>query len=105
MIFALHRRDMRNTLLRNNFKSARSKWGSELTAMLLHALKAYTDQFRISVSNGDLLLLDRKWYVTHGGLVRLASRKHCRGIHVEPSTEFSSLSSGRWAFKATVYKS
>jgi hypothetical protein len=97
--------NMRDKLLRRNFKYARSKWGPELTAILLNALRGYTENFRISVSNGDLLLLDRNWYVTHAGLVRLATRKHCRGIHVDPSPEFSDPSTTRWAFKATVYKS
>ena len=51
------------------------------------------------------LLLDRSWYVTHTGLVGLANRRHCHGIDVQPSVEFSHPSSSRWAFKATVFKS
>jgi hypothetical protein len=96
---------MRNRLLRNNLKSARSRWGTEIDPRLLQTLKAHTEHFRLSITNGDLLLLDRSWYVTHTGLVGLANRKHCHGIDVEPSLEFSCPSSSRWAFKATVYKS
>jgi hypothetical protein len=60
---------------------------------------------RFSVQNGDLLWLDGHWYVSHSGLIRLARRNHCSGIHVEPVSEFSDPSTSRWAFKATVYKS
>jgi hypothetical protein len=96
---------MRNTLLRNNRKSARSRWGNEIDASLLQTLKVHTERFKLSISNGDLLLLDRRWYVTHTGLVGLANRRHCHGIDVQPSVEFSQPSSSRWAFKATVFKS
>ena len=96
---------MTNTLLRNNRKFARSRWGKEIDAALLQTLRAYTERFKLSISNGDLLLLDRSWYVTHTGLVGLANRKHCHGIDVQPSVEFSHPNSSRWAFKATVFKS
>jgi hypothetical protein len=62
-------------------------------------------RYRFSVENGDLLWLDGHWYVSHSGLIRLARRNHCAGIHVEPVSEFSDPSTSRWAFKATVYKS
>jgi len=62
-------------------------------------------RYRFSVENGDLLWLDGHWYVSHSGLIRLARRNHCSGIHVEPVSEFSDPSTSRWAFKATVYKS
>jgi hypothetical protein len=68
---------MRNTLLRNNRKSARSRWGNEIDASLLQTLKVHTERFKLSISNGDLLLLDRRWYVTNTGLVGLANRCHC----------------------------
>src|SRR5436309_4211060 len=92
-------------LLRKNLKSARSKWGSELKATLIEALKRQTEQFRVSIENGDLLLLNGNWYVTHTGLVSLANRNHCYGIDVKPLVEFSNPASSRWAFKATVFKS
>jgi hypothetical protein len=52
---------------------------------------------------GDLLYLDKRWYVSHAGLLRIAQRKKCSGIDVECLGEFSNPSSSRWAFKATVY--
>jgi hypothetical protein len=93
---------MKNTLLRNNRKSAPSRWED---TSLLQTLKAHTERFKFSISNGDLLLLDRRWYVTHTGMVGLANLRHCHGIDVQPSVEFSHPSSSRWAFKATVFKS
>ena len=60
---------------------------------------------RLSVESGDLLWLDGRWYVTHSGLIRLARRNRCAGIHVEPVAQFSDPTASRWAFKATVYKS
>jgi hypothetical protein len=62
-------------------------------------------RYRFSVEAGDLLWLDSHWYVTHSGLIRLARRSHCAGIHVEPVAQFSDPATSRWAFKATVYKS
>ena len=62
-------------------------------------------RYRFSVEAGELLWLDGRWYVTHSGLIRLARRNHCTGIHVEPVAQFSDPATSRWAFKATVYKS
>jgi hypothetical protein len=96
---------MTDTLLRDNRKFARLRWGKEIDPTLLQTLRAYTERFKFSISNGDLLLLDRGWYVTHTGLIGFACRKHCRGIDVQPSVEFSHPNSSRWAFRATVFKS
>jgi hypothetical protein len=62
-------------------------------------------RYRFSVESGDLLWLDGHWFVTYSGLIRLARRNHCAGIHVEPVAQFSDPATSRWAFKATVYKS
>jgi hypothetical protein len=64
-----------------------------------------TKRYRFSIESGDLLRIDGHWYVTHSGLIRLARRSRCTGIHVEPVAQFSDPASSRWAFKATVYKS
>lgn len=65
----------------------------------------FSKRYRFSVESGDLLWLDGHWYVTHSGLIRVARRNHCSGIHVEPVAQFSDPASSRWAFKATVFKS
>jgi hypothetical protein len=64
-----------------------------------------TEDLRLSVAVGDLMLLDNQWYVTHAGLLRLANRARCLGIRVQPVREFCNASVSRWVFKATVYKS
>jgi hypothetical protein len=69
------------------------------------AAAPFPKRYRFSVESGDLLWLDGHWYVTHAGLIRLARRNHCAGIHVEPVSQFSDPATSRWAFKATVYKS
>src|ERR1017187_6285593 len=69
------------------------------------AAAPFPKRYRLSVESGDLLWLDGHWYVTHSGLIRLARRNHCSGIHVEPVAQFSDPATSRWAFKATVYKS
>src|SRR5215472_14826557 len=66
---------------------------------------SFPQSYRISVESGDLFWLEGHWYVTHSGLIRLARRKHCAGISVEPVAEFSDPETSQWAFKATVYKS
>src|SRR3984893_12700861 len=62
-------------------------------------------RYHFSVERGDLLWLDGHWYVSHSGLIRLARRRHCAGIHVEPVSLFSDPAISRWAFKATVFRS
>ena len=43
--------------------------------------------------------------MTHAGLMCLSLRNHCRGIDVRPVFSFCDAAAGRWAFKATVFKS
>ena len=68
-------------------------------------LARWTKGYRFSVESGDLIWINDHWYVSHSGLIRLARRNRCVGIHVEPVAQFSDPASSRWAFKATVYKS
>jgi hypothetical protein len=49
--------------------------------------------------------LENGWYVTHTGLLGVARRNRCAGIHVRPVRNFCDPSAQRWAFEATVYKS
>src|SRR3989442_10259654 len=92
-------------LVRHNKRYAKSRWGSALGAAALDALRSYSEEFQFSAASGDLLFLDKGWYVTNSGLTRLARRNHCAGIHVEPVSQFSDPAVARWAFKATVCKS
>ena len=61
--------------------------------------------YNLSVVSGDLLYLNNHWYVTHTGLLSLAHRRRCAGIRVLPVRAFCNPGIGRWAFKATVFKS
>ena len=64
-----------------------------------------TQRLALSVVEGDLLLIDGKWYVTHAGLLRIAQRNHCSGMRTTVDKGLSDPSSSRWVFRATVYKS
>jgi hypothetical protein len=88
-----------------NCRLARKLWGASLSRWHIQALRELTRSFQFSLLAGDLLLLYGKWYVTHTGLIRLARRNRCAGIHVRPVPEFSDSAAQRWAFEASVYKS
>jgi hypothetical protein len=91
-------------LLSGNLRSARQKWGT-LNRAARAGLEDYSKLFMFSVGMGDVIWLQGSWYVTHTGLIRLARRKRCSGIDVQPATEFCDPASSRWVFKATVYRS
>ena len=91
-------------LLRENTDFAQLMWGC-LPRASVAGLEALIQLYRFSVPLGDVIYLENRWYVTHAGLLRLASRKRCAGIRVSPVCEFCNAGAGRWAFKATVYRS
>jgi hypothetical protein len=95
----------RVVLERQNVKHVKTVWLKNLSRADIRTLREITTTYGFSVPLGDLLLLDGKWYVTHAGLLRLASRRRCRGIDVEPVQQFCDPGALRWAFKATVFKS
>ncbi len=71
----------------------------------LGALRELTIDLCLSVSRGEVLFIDGKWYVTHAGLLRIALRQRCCGIRTVLQERQSDPNAGRWVFKATVYKS
>ena len=89
---------------RSNAKLARQLWG-EPTRVTLRGLRELTARYSLSVAAGDLQLLEGRWYVTHSGLLQLATRRGCRGIKTTLQNQFSDLTAARWVFKAIVYKS
>ena len=91
-------------LARRNLRLARMKYGTVLSYAIRSGLQALTKQFGLSMELGDVLLLDGSWYVTHSGLLRLATRKGCVGIRVQPVPGFCSPEQSRWAFRATAFK-
>jgi hypothetical protein len=71
----------------------------------IQALTELTKQFSFSFASGDVIQLENGWFVTHTGLVRLARRKRCRGIHVEAVDSLCDSAANRFVLKATVYPS
>jgi hypothetical protein len=87
-----------------SIRIARKIWPN-LSRQSIARLREITTQHTLSVSAGDLTYLENGWYVTHTGLLGLARRNRCAGIHVRPVPNFCDPSAQRWAFEATVYKS
>ncbi len=92
-------------LERINTRYVKANWSTSLPPARFSELRELTTTFAFSVPLGDLRLLEGKWYVTHTGLLRLAHRRRCQGIHVEPVQPFCDPDALRWVFKATVLKS
>lgn len=92
----------KNDLYSRNLQLARTVFSVERQEILLKSLQ-YLSAMNFDIGSGDLVLLDKHWYVTHTGLVRMAKRKRCSGIEVEPVGSLCDFSAGRYVFKATVY--
>ena len=88
---------------RSNARLARERWGLDHRATL-RELKELTIRHSLSIAAGDLQLLDGRLYVTHSGLLRIASRNRCRSIETAVQENLSDPAAGRWVFKATVVK-
>jgi hypothetical protein len=87
-----------------NVKSAEQRWGP-LSQAARSALQELSNRHQLSVARGDVLYLDENWYVSNAGLLGVARRNRCHGIHVRPAGEFCDPAASRWAFKAKVYTS
>jgi len=86
-----------------NMRIAREIWGP-LPKPACIRLRELIVRYGLSVAAGDLQYLDKRWYVTHAGLLRLAESKHCAGISVRQVRDFCDPGTCRWVFRATVYK-
>jgi hypothetical protein len=89
---------------RVNKRLAEHIWG-RLSRPALASLKALIFTYGLSVGRGDIICLEGRWYVTHTGLLQLARRKRCRGIHVEAVDSLCDSAANRFVLKATVYPS
>lgn len=94
----------KNKLVQVELANAEALWGV-LPASVISGFTFLVSAYKLSVVSGDLLYLNNRWYVTHTGLVRLANRRRCAGIRVVPVRAFCDANVGRWAFKATVFRS
>jgi hypothetical protein len=91
-------------LIRHNISLVKKLYPN-INRARIQALKELTKQFSFSFANGDVIQLENGWFVTHTGLVRLARRKRCRGIHVEAVDSLCDSAANRLVLRATVYPS
>jgi len=89
---------------RANLRLARDFWPGRIAKPQQITLRSLSKLYGISIANGDLQLLDGRWYVTHAGLLRIAQRERCHAIRTSLQKDVSDPIAGRWVFKATVYK-
>jgi hypothetical protein len=90
---------------KKNVRLAKKLLNNALSRGDLFALEQLVLAYNFSLLRGDLVFLNRRWYVTHTGLLGLAHRSCCVGIDVEPVTTFCDPVNQRWAFRAVVYRS
>jgi hypothetical protein len=83
---------------------AKRKWAG-IGREKLTQLRELVGRYHLSVASGDVLYISNSLYITHAGLLRLAHRNHCLGIKTSLEKRCSDPLSGRWIFKAIVYKS
>ena len=98
-------RRRRNPLVRENLRFAHRLIAGSLPIRSAESLKTLSQDFDFSLNRGELQLLNNSWYVTHTGLIRLARRKRCRGIHVEAVDSLCDSAANRFVLKTTVYPS
>ncbi len=97
-------RNATTNLLRHNLRLVKQLY-PQLPKPALATLRDLTRTLRLSLSRGELLHLEGKWYVSHSGLLRIAQRRRCLGIRTVLEERVSDPAASRWVFKATVYKS
>jgi hypothetical protein len=90
--------------IKAELKLAKRTWGA-IGGVRLAELRQLLQRYRLSVALGEVIELDNHWYVTHSGLLRLASRRRCDGIRTTLQQRLSDPAGNRWVFKAIVYKS
>ena len=90
-------------LLRENVRIA--KGTAHFSSRSIDLLASLTKDFQFSFKAGELQIINGNWYVTHTGLLRLARRKRCSGIHVEAVNSLCDSAASRFVLKATVYPS
>src|SRR5579864_8955738 len=77
----------------------------DLSKNAIKSLEGLVGRHQLSLAEGDLKYLNSGWYVTHAGLLRLAERRRCAGMHVRPVPKSCDPANSRWVFRAVVYKS
>jgi hypothetical protein len=90
-------------LLRENVRLAGGT--APFSSRAIDLLASITKDFQFSFKAGELQIINGSWYVTHTGLLRLARRRKCSGIHVEAVDSLCDSAASRFVLKATVYPS
>src|ERR1700674_3539603 len=90
-------------LLHQNLRAAKRQY-PDLPEQQISILRDLTATLHLAIFRGELLFLGGKWYVSHSGLLRIAQRRRCVGIHSKPVGDFCDPHTQRWSFEATVYK-
>jgi hypothetical protein len=90
-------------LLLENVRLARKT--ASFSSRAIDLLASITREFQFSFKAGELQIINGNWYVTHTGLLRLAHRKRCSGIHVEAVDSLCDSGANRFVLKATVFPS
>jgi hypothetical protein len=90
-------------LLRQNMSAARKMLNEAVSSRTKTWLETLTSEFGFSLKGGDLQIINSHWYVTHAGLIGLARRKRCSGIHVEAVDSLCDSGASRFVLKATVF--
>jgi hypothetical protein len=99
------RKHQKGSPLRENLRLARQLLGGTLPTRVAKSLERLSTDFNFSLSNGELQFINSCWYVTHTGLIGLARRKRCCGIHVEAVDSLCDPGANRFVLKATVFPS
>src|ERR1035438_3782631 len=94
----------KKTIEQLNTRVARKIW-TNLTPEAVARLRGIATKHDFSVSAGELIYLNSGWYVTHTGLIGLARRRRCCGIHVEAVDALCDSAASRFVLKATVFPS
>jgi len=88
--------------IRQEMRAARQAW-CDLGARRLRDLRSLLIRYKFSVILGEITRIDSRWYVTHSGLLQLASRRKCRGIKTYLLERLCDPAANRWVFRAVVY--
>jgi hypothetical protein len=105
MLKTNHGSNRGKSLIHQNIRHAKLFWSIELEQFNLVALKKLTRESGLSIASGEVLWLNHSWYVTSGGLLRVAKENGCHGIQAHAVSKLCDAKNKRWVFKATVYKS
>ena len=73
---------------RHNLALANRLWPGQINREQRHSLRSLSENYGLSVAAGDLQLLENRWYVTHSGLIGLATRSRCHGIQSPTGPRF-----------------